>query len=58
MRVRMKKPVRVYSGMPIGQLIYFETKGTLLTPYHAKGNAKYTARSPQPVESMMWKNNF
>lgn len=58
LEISVKKPVRVYVGMPIGQLIYFETKGKLLTPYHSKGNAKYNARSPQPMESMMWKNKF
>lgn len=51
-------PVRVYAGMPIGQLIYFEVKGEIQNPYNKKKNAKYTKRSHKPVESMMWKNKF
>jgi len=50
------QPVRVYAGMPIGQLIYFEVKGQILTPYNKKSSAKYVQRNPKPVESMMWKN--
>jgi dCTP deaminase len=51
-------PVRVYAGMPIGQLIYFEVKGEVENPYNKKKSAKYTKRSLKPVESMMWKNKF
>ncbi len=51
-------PVRVYPGMPIGQLIYFAVKGDVETPYNKKRNAKYNKRTLKPVESMMWKNNF
>ncbi|PWU14835.1 MAG: dCTP deaminase [Bdellovibrio sp.] len=56
LEISVKQPVRVYAGMPIGQLIYFEVRGKLLTPYHRKASAKYADRSPVPVESMMWKN--
>src|SRR5690554_3897342 len=52
------KPVRIYAGMPIGQLIYFEVKGDIETFYHTKGNAKYNRKTTRPVESMMWKNKF
>jgi dCTP deaminase len=58
LEISVKKPVRVYAGMPIGQLIYFETKGDVLTPYNTKSSAKYNDRAPIPVESMMWKNKF
>ncbi len=51
-------PVRVYAGMPIGQLIYFAVDGDILNYYNKKGNAKYTTRTTVPVESMMWKNRF
>jgi dCTP deaminase len=51
-------PVRVYAGMPIGQLIYFKVEGEVLNPYHSKGSAKYNSRSDRPMESMMWKNKF
>jgi dCTP deaminase len=58
LEISVKKPVRVYAGMPIGQLIYFEVEGTVENAYHRKQSAKYTERTPYPVESMMWKNKF
>ncbi|MBX3103160.1 MAG: dCTP deaminase [Bacteroidetes bacterium] len=51
-------PVRVYMGMPIGQLIYFALSGEVNTLYHTKSSAKYNQRTDKPVESMMWKNRF
>jgi dCTP deaminase len=51
-------PVRVYAGMPIGQLIYFMVHGDINNYYNKKSNAKYNARTERPVESMMWKNKF
>jgi dCTP deaminase len=56
LEISVKQPVRVYHGMPIGQLIYFETSGDVLMPYNKKTSAKYTQRSEKPMESMMWKN--
>jgi dCTP deaminase len=50
------QPVRVYAGMPIGQLIYFEVDGDIENYYNKKQNAKYNGRTDKPVESMMWKN--
>jgi dCTP deaminase len=58
LEISVKQPVRVYAGMPIGQLIYFETKGELITPYNKKTSAKYNEKTARPVESMMWKNKF
>lgn len=49
-------PVRVYAGMPIGQLIYFRVEGDIENYYNKKQNAKYNQRSERPMESMMWKN--
>lgn len=56
LEISVRQPVRIYAGMPIGQLIYFEVSGTVLTPYNKKKNAKYVRRTAKPVESMMWKN--
>lgn len=56
LEISAQKPVRVYKGMPIGQLIYFEVQGDLLMPYNKKSSAKYNQLSNKPVESMMWKN--
>lgn len=58
LEISVKQPVRVYAGMPIGQLIYFEIQGELLVPYSQKSNAKYNDKRPLPVESMMFKNQF
>jgi len=52
------QPVRVYAGMPVGQLIYFQVSGDIDNYYNKKQNAKYTERTDKPVESMMWKNKF
>ncbi|MBL7670535.1 MAG: dCTP deaminase [Bdellovibrionaceae bacterium] len=58
LEISVKKPVRVYAGMPIGQLIYFEISGEILTPYNTKSSAKYNHVGGMPTESMMWKNSF
>jgi len=52
------QPVRVYAGMPVGQLIYFAVDGDIENYYNKKKNAKYNERTIRPVESMMWKNKF
>jgi len=51
-------PVKIYLGMPIGQLIYFAVEGDIDNMYHLKKNAKYTEKTPRPMESMMWKNKW
>lgn len=51
-------PVRVYAGMPVGQLIYFAVDGDVINYYNKKKDAKYVERTIKPVESMMWKNSF
>jgi len=56
LEISVKQAVRVYPGMPIGQLIYFEISGEIGTSYKLKANAKYNQRTDKPVESMMWKN--
>ncbi len=58
LEISVAQPVRVYSGMPIGQLIYFPVQGEVKVDYSSKASAKYNQRSPLPVESMMWKNRF
>ncbi len=56
LEISCKQPVRVYAGMPIGQLIYFEVSGEIETLYSKKSNAKYNERSHKPFGSQMWKN--
>jgi dCTP deaminase len=58
LEISVAMPVRVYAGMPIGQLIYFQVEGDIENYYNRKLNAKYNQRTDRPVESMMWKNVF
>jgi dCTP deaminase len=58
LELSVTKPVRVYAGMPIGQIIYYQVKGEVINKYDTKGDAKYSQQEHLPVESMMWKNNF
>lgn len=58
LEISVSMPVRVYAGMPIGQLIYFEVKGDIENFYNKKQSAKYIEKTIRPMESMMWKNKF
>lgn len=58
LEISCAQPVRIYAGMPIGQLIYFVVDGEIETMYNSKSNAKYKNKTTKPVESMMWKNTF
>ncbi|MCO6460121.1 MAG: dCTP deaminase [Saprospiraceae bacterium] len=58
LEISTSHPVRVYKGMPIGQLIYFKVEGDINNYYNNKKSAKYNQRSDRPLESMMWKNIF
>ncbi len=58
LEISCAQPVRIYPGMPIGQLIYFAVEGSIETMYNTKRNAKYNTKTVRPVESMMWKNTF
>ena len=58
LEISCTQSVRIYAGMPIGQLIYFAIKGEVEHYYNKRKNAKYTDRTVYPVESMMWKNTF
>jgi dCTP deaminase len=58
LEISCTQPVRIYAGMPIGQLIYFMTVGDVQNFYNKKPGAKYNQRTEKPVESMMWKNKW
>lgn len=58
LEISASKPVRIYAGMPIGQLIYYVVSGKVDRLYHKKKNAKYSDQQHLPKESMMWKNTF
>ena len=48
------KPLRVYAGMAIGQLLWFTTNEAPEIPYDLKKSAKYNNRNPTPMASMMY----
>ena len=58
LEISVKQPVKIYHGMPIGQLIYFPVDGEIDIKYNQKANAKYSGQPNRPIESMMWKNKF
>ncbi len=58
LEISCTQPVRIYAGMPVGQLIYFKVDGEIERMYNKKTDAKYSKRTDKPVESMMWKNKF
>lgn len=58
LEISVAQPVKIYAGMPIGQLIYFVVDGEIETFYNTKDSAKYNNKTTRPVESMMWKNIF
>jgi dCTP deaminase len=47
------KPLRVYAGMAIGQLLWIDTKEAPDVPYDLKQSAKYNNRDPLPQASRM-----
>ena len=56
LEMSVKLPVRIYQGMPIGQLIYFEISGEVDRPYNRKKSAKYRKVSAHPTPSRMYLN--
>lgn len=56
MEMTCVKPVRIYPGMKIGQLIYFEVSGEVCVPYTTKPSAKYTQVDSKPQFSQNYKN--
>lgn len=50
------QPVRVYAGMPIGQLTYHLVHGEVERAYQTKPGASYLdGRDPMPQPSRLWK---
>ena len=56
LEMSVKLPVRIYGGMPVGQLIYFEISGPVAHSYSAKRSAKYRRVSTHPTPSRMYLN--
>ena len=56
LEISASHPVRIYAGMPVGQLIYYKVEGPVERIYSKKASAKYSHQEHLPKESMMWKN--
>jgi dCTP deaminase len=56
LEMSVKVPVRIYAGMPVGQLIYFEISGRVEHSYSQKKSAKYRTVSRHPTPSRMFLN--
>ncbi len=56
LEMSVKLPVRIYAGMPVGQLIYFEISGAVDRSYRTKRSAKYRDVSAHPMPSKMYLN--
>ena len=58
LEISCAQPVRIYAGMPIGQLIYFAVDGKIENMYNTKDGAKYNNKTTKPVERMMFTHKF
>jgi dCTP deaminase len=58
LEIMVVQPVRIYAGMPIGQLTFHMVSGHVKTLYNKKKSAKYHDQPNKPVESYMDKNKF
>jgi dCTP deaminase len=56
MEISVVQPLRLYAGMPIGQLTFFQVTSPPIVSYADKVGAKYNDISPRPQASRMWKN--
>lgn len=56
MEISVSIPVKIYAGMPIGQLTYEVVEGHCINPYNKKTDAKYANQGAKPVGSQMFKN--
>ena len=52
------KPLRVYAGMAIGQLLWFTVNSVPDVPYDLKPSAKYGSRSQLPQASKMYQEHL
>jgi len=55
LELRVVKPLRVYAGAPIGQIMW-QTAGEPETHYGAKKSANYAGQKAEPQPSKLWKD--
>ncbi len=56
LEITVVKPLRVYAGMPVAQIMFLLPLGDCTVPYSLKPSAKYQNQENIPMPSMMWKN--
>lgn len=56
LEIAVQERVKIYAGMPIGQLIYYKITGRVINPYDKKADSKYADQPALPVPSAMYKN--
>jgi dCTP deaminase len=55
LEITVVKPVRVFGGEPIGQVLFEEVVGEVLQRYDQKVGANYVDQGPLPMPSRMWR---
>lgn len=55
MEIFVVRPIRIYAGMPIGQLSFAEC-GDPTVSYDKRVGSKYMNKDPKPQPSQMWRN--
>ncbi len=55
LEITVAQPVRIYAGMPIGQLTYFKPDGDVNDPVNKKETNSYAGQVGLPVGSQMFK---
>lgn len=55
LEITVVKPVRVFGGEPIGQVLFEEVSGHVQRRYDRKHGANYVDQGPWPMPSRMWR---
>jgi dCTP deaminase len=55
LEVTVVRPVRVYGGEPVCQIVFLEVAGDVRTPYGRKAGQNYQGQGPLPQPSRMWR---
>ncbi len=58
LEMHVVRPLRVYVGMPVGQILWFTASSPPLVPYSCKVTAKYSGSGPLPQPSRMHEEKY
>jgi dCTP deaminase len=56
LEITVKHPLRVFAGMPVGQVYLSTVMGGVRVPYGERRSSKYSDQGPRPVPSAMYLN--